>query len=209
MTDGNRDMRQLRLGIIGTGLAVEKLHWPALKRMPERFKTVAFTNRTRQKAEHFSQYSGVSMDGFTEDYEQLLKRDDVEVVLISLPIPLNLPVTRAALEAGKHVICEKPAGSNDAEGREYVELVAKYPQQTVLVAENWFYRDDLRFARSLLDDGAIGRMHLVAWRTVSQLIPREGQFSITPWRHHPGYEGGRTSTAVSTTPPRSDCSAAT
>ena len=190
MTDGNRDMRQLRLGIIGTGLAVEKLHWPALKRMPERFKTVAFTNRTRPKAEHFSRYSGVSMDGFTEDYEQLLKRDDVEVVLISLPIPLNLPVTRAALEAGKHVICEKPAGSNDAEGREYVELVAKYPQRTVLVAENWFYRDDLRFARSLMDDGAIGRVHLVAWRTVSQLIPREGQFSITPWRHDPGYEGG-------------------
>jgi predicted dehydrogenase len=189
MTDGNQG-RQLQLGIIGTGLAVEKLHWPALKRMPERFRTVAFANRTRPKAEHFSQYSGVSMNEFTADYEELLRRDDVEVVLISLPIPLNLSVTRAALEAGKHVVCEKPAGSNEAEGREYVELVAKYPEQTVLVAENWFYRDDLRYARSLLDEGVIGRVHLVAWRTVSQLIPRAGQFSSTPWRHHPDYEGG-------------------
>ncbi len=191
MTDGDQGHgRQLQLGIIGTGLAVEKLHWPALKRMPERFRVVAFANRTRPKAEHFAGYSGASMDDYTDDYEKLLRRDDVEVVLISLPIPLNLPVTRAALEAGKHVICEKPAGANEAEGREYVELVEKYPERTVLVAENWFYRDDLRFTRSLLDDNVIGRVHLVAWRSISQLIPRAGQFSSTPWRHDPGYEGG-------------------
>ena len=180
----------LRLGVIGTGLAVEKLHWPALKRLSDRFKVTAFANHSRPKAEHFASYSGTPREAFSEDYHDLLKRDDVDAVLISLPIPLLLPVTAEALAAGKHVICEKPAGANEQEARAFVKLVADYPDLTVLIAENWFYRDDLRFARSLLDDGAIGDLHLVSWRSVSQLIPREGQFSSTPWRHHAEYDGG-------------------
>ncbi|MEA2513119.1 MAG: hypothetical protein QOJ59_2606 [Thermomicrobiales bacterium] len=190
MADQGRRGQPIRLGIIGTGLAVEQLHWPALKRMPDRFRTVAFCDVERSSAEHFSQYSGVPMDAYTADYHDLLRRNDVDAALISLPIPLNLPVTRAALEAGKHVICEKPSGANLAEGREFVELAARHPERTVLIAENWFYRDDLRLARSLLDQGTIGRVHLVAWRYVTQLVPRTGQFSGTPWRHHAEYEGG-------------------
>ena len=180
----------LRLGILGTGLAVEKLHWPALKRMPDRFQVTAFANRGRENAERFASYSGVSMDRFVAGDQALLARDDVDAVLISLPIPLNAAATRAAVQAGKHVICEKPAGANEAEGREMLELVARHPNQVVLIAENWFYRDDLRFARSLLDDGAIGRVHLVSWRYISQLIPQPGEFSGTPWRHEANYEGG-------------------
>jgi predicted dehydrogenase len=180
----------VRLGIIGTGLAVEQLHWPALKRMTDRFQVTAFCDIDRAHAEHFADYSGASMDEFTEDYQNLLGRDDVDTVLISLPIPLNYPVTRDALQAGKHVICEKPSGANATDADAFLELEQQYPDQIVLIAENWFYRDDLRFVRSLLDDGAIGRVHLLAWRNVSQLIPREGTFSSTPWRHHAEYAGG-------------------
>jgi predicted dehydrogenase len=190
MSSRGRQSKPIRLGIIGTGLAVEQLHWPALKRMTDRFQVVAFCDVERSHAEHFASYSGTAMDGFTPDLRELLRRADVDAVLISLPIPLNLPVTRAALEAGKHVICEKPSGANDAEGREFVELVAAHPERTVLIAENWFYRDDLRLARSLLDEGLLGRVHLVAWRSVSQLAPRPGEFSSTPWRHHAEYDGG-------------------
>jgi predicted dehydrogenase len=111
-------------------------------------------------------------------------------VLISLPIPLNYPVTREALAAGKHVICEKPAGVDEAEARQFLKLADEFPRQVILIAENFFYRDDLRLARSLLDGGAIGRVHLMAWRNVFQLVPREGQFSSTPWRWAPMYRGG-------------------
>ncbi len=182
--------RAIRLGIIGTGLAVEQLHWPALRQMPDRFTVAAFANHTRPKAEHFAAYSGASMDDYHQDYHDLLRRDDVETVLISLPIPLNYAVTREALEAGKDVICEKPSGANLTEGQQYLALAEEFPDRTVLVAENFFYRDDLRYARSLLDDGAIGRLHLMAWRNVSRLIPQPGKFSSTPWRHDPGYQGG-------------------
>ncbi|MGN6031563.1 MAG: Gfo/Idh/MocA family protein, partial [Thermomicrobiales bacterium] len=181
---------RVRLGIIGTGLAVQKLHWPALARLGSAFEVVAFANHTRPKAEHFSGYSGVSMEQYHQDYRALLARDDVDAVLISLPIGLTYTVTREALEAGKHVICEKPAGANLGEAYEFIELGKRYPDRVILVAENWFYRDDLRFARTLLDRGEIGEVRLASWRSVGQLIPREDQFSSTPWRHHIDYEGG-------------------
>ena len=191
MTAANEQApRPIRLGVIGTGLAVEQLHWPALKQMPERYRIVAFANHTRPKAEHFASYTGASMDDYHQDYRDLLRRDDVEAVLISLPIPLNYPVTRDCLRAGKDVICEKPSGADLAQGRDFLALEREFPDRTVLIAENWFYRDDLRLARSLLDDGAIGRLHLMSWRIVSRLVPTPGRFSSTPWRHHPRYRGG-------------------
>jgi predicted dehydrogenase len=190
VTDAGRRRKPIGLGIIGTGLAVEQLHWPALKRMPERFRVVAFCDLERPNSERFAGYSGAAMDSYTANYRELLRRDDVDAVLVSLPIPLNYPVTRAVLESGKDVICEKPAGANEAEGRAFVELAAAHPDRTVLIAENWFYRDDLRLARSLLDEGRIGSIHFVASRHVSQLVPRAGEFSSTPWRHVAEYVGG-------------------
>lgn len=186
----SRRSEPIRLGIVGTGLALERLHWPALRQMPERFRVVAFANDTREPAEKFAAEAGLSMDGYTGDYRELLRRDDVEAVAVLLPIPLLYPVTRAALEAGKHVFSEKPAGTNLEQGREFLALAEQFPDRKVLVAENFFYRDDLRLARSLLDEDAIGRVHLMAWQLVFHLVPREDTFSSTPWRHAPLYRGG-------------------
>jgi predicted dehydrogenase len=182
--------RQLRLGVIGTGLAVERLHWPALRQMPERFAITAFANHTRPKAEAFARLAGLDMQDYHAHYADLLRRADVDAVLIALPIPLLYPATRAALEAGKDVICEKPAGADMDQARQFLELERQFPNRVVLIAENFFYRDDVRLARSLLDAGAIGRLHLMSWRWVSELVPREGQFSGTPWRIVPEYRGG-------------------
>ncbi len=180
----------IRLGIIGTGLAVEKLHWPALKRMTDQYRVTAFCDIERSHAEHFAGYSGASMDDFTTNYHDLLGRDDVDVVLISLPIPLNYSVTRDSLAAGKDVICEKPTGANADDMRAFADLPGQYPDRLVEIAENWFYRDDLRQARALLDQGILGRVHLMAWRNVSQLVPKDGEFSSTPWRQDAEYVGG-------------------
>ena len=182
--------RRVRLGIVGTGLAVEKLHWPALAQLTDRFEVVAFANDTREPAEKFAREAGLPMDGYHADYHALLRRDDVAAVLVALPIPLLYPVARAALEAGKEVLSEKPPGSNLDQARDFLALGEQFPGRRILVGENFFYRDDLRLARSLLDAGAIGRVHLMAWRNVFHLVPREGQFSGTPWRWAPMYRGG-------------------
>jgi predicted dehydrogenase len=182
--------RRVKIGLIGTGLAVEKLHWPALRQLADRFDVVAFADASRENGEAFASYADVSMERYAADYRDLLRRDDVEAVLVALPIPLLYPATRDALEAGKHVISEKPPGADLSQAREFLRLPELFPGHVLLVAENFFYRDDLRLARSLLDGGAIGRLHLMAWHTAFHSTPQPGQFSSTPWRWQPQYRGG-------------------
>ena len=182
--------RPIRLGIIGTGLAVKKLHWPALVRMADRFVVVAFANRSRAGAEQFASLANLSMDGYTSDYHDLLRRDDVQAVVVSVPIPQLLPITRDCLTAGKHVMCEKPPGVDLAEARQFIALPDQYPRQRIMMTENFFYRDDLRLARSLVEGGAIGRPQLLLEKWVQQLVPTPGEYSSTPWRYKPEYRGG-------------------
>src|SRR5262249_4625273 len=140
--------------------------------------------------EAFAQLAGLSMDDYHADYADLLARDDVEAVLICLPIPLLYPSARAVLEAGKHVLCEKPAGANVEQGREVLSLSTLFPNLIVLIGENHFYRVDFRFARWLLDQGALGRVHLVTMRAFSQAEPSRGSYAGTLWRQAPHYRGG-------------------
>ncbi|GAB3890934.1 hypothetical protein GCM10029964_063280 [Kibdelosporangium lantanae] len=180
----------IRLGLIGTGLAVEKLHWPALRGLGDRYVVTAFTDRSAEQSRRFADYSGVGPDRAAADRAALLARDDVDAVLISVPIPHLYEVARDALTAGKDVLCEKPAGADAEQAAAFLALAAGHPDRTFMVGENFFYRDDLRHARALLDDGAIGRPYLMLWRHAGQLVPREGGFSGTPWRHRPRYRGG-------------------
>ncbi len=182
--------RKIRLGIIGTGLAVKKLHWPALVKLQDRFVVVAFANRTRATAEEFAALARISMDSYTPDYQELLRRDDVDAVLVCVPIPRLLTIAREALATGRHVICEKPPGVDLAEARQFLALVDQHPRQKFMMTENFFYRDDLRLARSLVDGGAIGRPQILIERWVHQLVPTPGDYSITPWRYKPQYRGG-------------------
>jgi predicted dehydrogenase len=184
------EARPIRLGLIGTGLAVEKLHWPALRRLTDRYVVTAFADRSPAQGERFAAYSGVDPARSTTDHRALLDRADVDAVLISVPIPSLYEVARDALAAGKDVICEKPTGSDEEQARAFLAFESEHPDRTVLVAENYFYRDDLRHARALLDDGVIGKPHLMAWRYAGRHVPRAGAFSGTPWRNRPEYRGG-------------------
>ncbi|MFJ1760070.1 Gfo/Idh/MocA family protein [Amycolatopsis sp. NPDC088138] len=183
-------IKPIRLGLIGTGLAVEKLHWPALRTLADRYVVTAFTDSSAEQRTRFAGYSGTDPARAVIDRAALLARDDVDAVLISVPIPHLYEVARDALTAGKDVLCEKPAGVDAEQAAAFLALAAGHRSRTFVMGENYFYRDDLRYARALLDDGAIGRLHLMAWRFAGRLVPREGGFSGTPWRHRPQYRGG-------------------
>jgi len=187
---GETRARRIRLGVIGTGLVVKRMHLPTLQKAMDRYEIVAFANNLREPAEEFAAQAGLSMDNYYADYHDLLRRDDVEAVLVTVPIPLLYTVARASLEAGKHVLCEKPTGTDLEQGKDFLALADAFPNQKVLIAETCFYRDDLRLTRSLLDDGVIGHVHMMTWHFVSQLIPRDGFYSSTPWRQEPQYRGG-------------------
>ncbi len=183
--------RTIRLGIIGTGLAVKKLHWPALVRMPDRFVVVAFANRTRATAEEFAALAQLPMDGYTPDYHDPAPagRRRGGAGVRADPAASAHRAGIASRRASTSSARSRP-GVDLAEARQFLALVDQHPRQKFMMTENFFYRDDLRLARSLVDEGAIGRPQLLLEKWVHQLVPTPGDYSITPWRYKPEYRGG-------------------
>src|SRR5262245_24802886 len=118
----------LNLGIIGTGSALRRLHWPVIQKMPDVFRVVALANRTRSKAEAFAADMGGAR--IYEDYRALLDDPEVDVVLTAVPIAINARVLIDAIQAGKHVMAEKPIAATVAEAGEVV-AAAKQTRKVV------------------------------------------------------------------------------
>jgi predicted dehydrogenase len=181
-------MDPIRLGIIGTGIAAQQLHWPALEKLTEQIRIIMVCNHTEPKAKAFSEMAGGVP--YCLDYHKLLNNPDVEAVSISLPIHLNLGVTREALEAGKHVIVEKPLAANLAEAGEMRSLPDSHPGLVAMVGENYRYRPLYRTLRKLIEDGAIGQPYSVLWNYLIQLDLEKNQYARTSWRQAPRHVGG-------------------
>ncbi|MBZ0298102.1 MAG: Gfo/Idh/MocA family oxidoreductase [Anaerolineae bacterium] len=99
-------MKQFRVGIVGCGEAAQILHLPSLYQLADQFAVTALCD-----------VSPVVMGGVGDhwqvpkrfaDYHELVQQDDVDVVLIANPNAYHADVTLAAVEAGKHVLVEKP-----------------------------------------------------------------------------------------------------
>jgi predicted dehydrogenase len=112
---GNRSRsRRLRVGVIGSGAFAEVCHIPGLQSHPEA-DVVALCGRRRDHTRVMADRLGVR-DAHT-DYRELCERDDLDAVTIVTPNACHAEQTIAALQAGKHVLCEKPLAMSVAEAR--------------------------------------------------------------------------------------------
>lgn len=181
--------RTIRLGVIGAGLAVRQLHWPALEALGERYKIVALSARTDASLEETGALVGCN--NFYHDYHEMIgaERDGLDAVLVSLPIGMLLEGAEAAAAAGLDVLCEKPAGGSLEQGRAFLSLPERYGV-SVQILENFRYRDDLRRVREEVDQGTIGDLVAVRITSMSYNKPRAGEFASTPWRQRTDYVGG-------------------
>ena len=181
-----KNSKPIRLGIIGCGIAANKLHYPAINRLQEKFKIVAVCNHTEPKAKEFAEMIGGVP--YTLDYKELLAMEDVEAVDIVLPIHLNRLVVSDALEAGKHVIAEKPIAGNLADAGELVRLAENYKQVT-MIGENYRYRKVFQRAKELIDSGTVGELNSFSWNIYYKL-DTDNEYARTQWRIDHEYEGG-------------------
>lgn len=179
-------MRKLKLGIIGTGIATTDLYWPQLSQLKSKIEIVAVANRRIAKAKKFARLAKVKQVCKTGD--ELLKRSDIEAVMLSLPIELNAGWVIKALKAGKHVICEKPLAASAAEGRRLVKAAAKY-KKLWLVGENYYFSPQIEAARKWVKQGTLGKVRLVEVGQVNLTLPSNKYFQ-TPWRQNPKFVGG-------------------
>jgi len=178
-------MERIKLGIIGCGLAAKNLHYPALKELKDEFEIAAVSNHTEPKAKEFS--SMVGGVPYFLDYKDLLKRKGIEAVDIALPIDLNYQATKDALEAGKHVILEKPLAANLEDAKKMLEFPNKY-KTVMLLAENFRYKRLYNRIKEIIDDGSIGKPFTFVWYTFDHV--HENEYGQIGWRRQHQYKGG-------------------
>ena len=157
---------QLRVGMIGYGFmgAVHSHAWQAVKRAfdVEAVPVLAvLCGRDRAGVE-----VAAKRYGFAEtatDWREVVKRDDIDVIDICTPGDSHMPVAVDALEAGKHVLCEKPLANSVAEA-EAMTLVAERATaagQRSMVGFNYRRTPAIKLARQLVADGRVGDLRHV------------------------------------------------
>ncbi|MDX9873008.1 MAG: Gfo/Idh/MocA family oxidoreductase, partial [Clostridia bacterium] len=92
-------MRKLNVGIIGVGMAFERLHYPAFQQLSDRYKIVALCDTDREKALKWAGLLQLTpiKDTYT-DWQEMLTRDDLDVIDIMAPIALNYKITAAVAQ---------------------------------------------------------------------------------------------------------------
>jgi len=181
----------IRLGVIGCGIATRNLHWPAIKALSDYFNVVAVCNHTRPKAESFAAEVG-GAEIFT-DHRALLSSGLVEAVLVCLPIHVNPEVSTECLNAGVHVLCEKPLAHELEPARELASIAEK-SKTILMVGENYYYRDDYHAALSAITSGHIGRIFLIQY-SATGTVDHTRSYGATEWRQKPAHRGGFVSDA--------------
>ncbi|HNX93603.1 MAG TPA: Gfo/Idh/MocA family oxidoreductase [Holophaga sp.] len=179
-------MSPIRLGIVGTGLAVERLHLPALSALKGLFEIQAIAGRNAEKTQLFAKGHGIP--NIETDAEAILHRADVDAVLLCLPIELNAEWATKALLAGKPAMAEKPIAANRAEAEALVQACERPGAPCLMIAENYLFWPHMAEAIRLVKDGSLGQPRLGVVHQI-QNATRGGEW-LTSWRVAPQFEGG-------------------
>jgi predicted dehydrogenase len=145
----------LRWGILGTGMIAGRFAADLPSSRSSRLAAVA--SRSAESAAVFAKkHGGEPVTG----YEALLARPDIDAVYLSLPNALHREWTLAALDAGKHVLCEKPMALSEAEAR---EMFDRAEARGRVLIEAFMYRahPQTRLIHETIASGAIGEIRLI------------------------------------------------
>ncbi len=146
-------MQKVRWGILSTsGFARTKV-LPALRRC-KHVELVALASRDLARGRAVAAEFGIPRTHGS--YEELLADPEVDVVYNPLPNHLHVPWSIKALEAGKHVLCEKPIALTAAQAQELLAAARRHPRQKVMEAFMYRLHPQWRRAAGIVRDGGIG-----------------------------------------------------
>src|SRR5262245_18963507 len=147
---------KIGVGFIGTGFA-RNTQAPAFS-ICEGAELIAVCSGRVENAQRVATEFNIKY--VCENYEQLLALEDVSLVVVSAPPYLHHPITMAALEAVKHVVCEKPMAMNAAEAREMVEAAESRPAKLSIIDNELRLNTTWRRLKELVDGGFMGVFNL-------------------------------------------------
>ncbi len=177
-------MGKVRFGVISaSGMAQAHMNAVVYNRDAE-LKAICDINEERLAgcAEKYG------VDAYT-DYREMLKRDDIDAVVICTPDQLHREMTEEALKAGKHVLCEKPMALTMEDCRAMVRA-AKASDRKMMVGQICRYTPGFYRAKEMIDRGEIGELFFVETEYAHDYshIQGMGGWRLDPLRH--GFLGG-------------------
>jgi len=143
---------KLRIGVLGAGRWAELAHIPGWQRDP-RCKVVAICDVEEERARGFAQRFGIPK--WTSDWQAVVTQPDIDVVDVVTPSHTHFELSWAALEAGKHVLCEKPVAYDFRDTLRTARLAKSKGLKTKL-GFTFRYSPGVQYAKSLIDEGFVG-----------------------------------------------------
>jgi xylose dehydrogenase (NAD/NADP) len=167
----------VKLGLLSTA----KINDALLKAPPPEVDIAAVASRDAARAHAYASEHGI--ERAHGSYEALLGDDEIDAVYISLPNGMHHEWTLKAIEAGKHVLVEKPYSRRSAEVEEAWDA-AERAGVIVMEAFMWRHHPQAAMARSLVEEGAIGRLRDIRTTFSFPLV------DLTNIRMAPDLDGG-------------------
>ena len=180
--DGRARMHTVRIGVLGTGTIIRDFHLPALKGDP-RAVVVAAGNLHPESLKHLAVDFDI-LRTYT-DFAQMAADPGMDAVVNALPNYLHAPVTIQMLEAGKHVLCEKPMAMSVAEGKQMIEA-ARRAKRKLMIAHNRRHNQEILWLRELVAAGRLGHIY----KAKTQAIWHHGGPARESWRVKRELAGG-------------------
>ncbi len=151
-------MSKIRWGVLSTAhIGIQKVI-PAMQ-MGEHSQVTAIASRNPDKAQAAARQLGIPKA--YGSYEELLADPEVDAIYNPLPNHLHVAWSIKALDAGKHVLCEKPIGLTAAEGRVLLDAAHKRPELKVMEAFMYRHHPQWQRARQLVVEGKIGELQTI------------------------------------------------
>ncbi|HIZ19859.1 MAG TPA: Gfo/Idh/MocA family oxidoreductase [Firmicutes bacterium] len=151
-------MEKLKVGIVGCGGIANGKHFPALARQAERVEMVAFCDLILERAEKAAKEYGVAGAKVMTDYREMMADKSIDVVHVCTPNRSHCEISVAALESGKHVMCEKPMAKTVADAQKMLDAAKKSGKKLTIGYQNRF-RPDSQLMKRYVDRGDLGEIY--------------------------------------------------
>ncbi len=152
--------KKLRYGVVGSGLRSRSAHLPILKRYFPNVEIVALCDITPENLQEGLRICGPATKGYLFHQEMLEKHPELDAVIVVVPDFKHADVTVDALEAGKHVLCEKPIATHLADADRMIGT-AQRKKLILQIGQQMRYTPVFEQAAKLVQQGRIGTLECI------------------------------------------------
>jgi predicted dehydrogenase len=167
--------KKLKVAIIGCGGIANGKHMPSLKKL-NHVELAAFCDVIEDRALKAKEEFGEEESKVYHDYRELLNETSIDVVHVCTPNDSHAEITIAALESGKHVMCEKPMAKTSEEAERMLEAAKRTGKKLTIGYQNR-YRPDSQYLHKYCEEGGLGEVYFAKAQAIRRrAVPTWGVF---------------------------------